>query len=137
MPATKKSTSKKTSGRKPVGTDFKAVFAGLQKILTPYKNRLAEKLLGPDYYWLESREPTYKNRPMSFAAVRTGKSYVSFHLVPVYASPELNKTISPALKKRMQGKACFNFTAVDPELFEELAKLTEVGYRAFKDKGWL
>jgi hypothetical protein len=32
--------------------------------------------------------------------------------------------MSPALKKRMQGKACFNFTAVDEALFKELAALT-------------
>jgi hypothetical protein len=34
--------------------------------------------------------------------------------MPLYMNPALTKTISPPLKKRMQGKTCFNFKA-DPE----------------------
>ena len=41
--------------------------------------------------------------------------------------------MSPALKQRMQGKACFNFTSVDEALFTELAALTERGYKRFKE----
>jgi hypothetical protein len=33
--------------------------------------------------------------------------------------------MSPGLRKRMQGKSCFNFTKLDEELFAELAVLTE------------
>jgi hypothetical protein len=32
------------------------------------------------------------------------------------------------LKKRMQGKSCFNFTSVDEGLFQELAALTGKGF---------
>jgi hypothetical protein len=32
----------------------------------------------------------------------------------------------------MQGKACFNFTTVDRELFQELSKLVDDGFQAFK-----
>ncbi len=39
--------------------------------------------------------------------------------------------ISPQLKKRMQGKSCFNFTQIDPALLDELARLTERGFKAF------
>lgn len=63
-----------------------------------------------------------------FAAVRVGKAYVSFHLMPVYASSDLSKSISPELKKRMQGKSCFNFKAIDEKLFKELGKLTRAGF---------
>jgi len=38
--------------------------------------------------------------------------------------PTLQKRISPELRKRMQGKSCFNFTEIDPILFRELAALT-------------
>jgi hypothetical protein len=47
--------------------------------------------------------------------------------VPVYAAPELGKNMSPELKRRMQGKSCFNFTTVDETLFRELESLTEEG----------
>ena len=66
-------------------------------------------------------------------AVRKGKAYVSFHLMSVYAYPKLLQDISPELKKRMQGKACFNFKAVDEKLFKELAKLTKAGATRFSD----
>jgi hypothetical protein len=38
---------------------------------------------------------------MWFGAVKLGKAYVSFHLMPLYMSPTLEKEISPSLKKRM------------------------------------
>ena len=50
----------------------------------------------------------------------------------VYAFPDLLDGLSPELRKRMQGKSCFNFKAVDDKLFRELAKLTDKGYRRFK-----
>ena len=43
--------------------------------------------------------------------------------------------ISPALKKRMQGKSCFNFTTIDEPLFSELAELTRRGAEQFRHAG--
>ena len=62
---------------------------------------------------------------------------VSFHLMPVYASPELLMKMSPELKKRMQGKSCFNFKSVEETLFKELARLTSVGFTRFNDRKFL
>jgi hypothetical protein len=42
--------------------------------------------------------------------------------------------MSPELKKRMQGKSCFNFTTPDEKLFKELAKLTKAGFAKFTSK---
>jgi hypothetical protein len=114
--------------------EFDAVFARLRAILAPHARTLAAKHDQPDYYYLETRTAVYKGRPVFFAGVRKGKSYVSFHLMPVYAYPEMRKGLSPKLRKRMQGKACFNFTAVDEELFEELRQLTVRGIEGFPEK---
>jgi hypothetical protein len=132
--APKKAAVKKTAKKAPPA--FDEVFAALCKLLKPYEDRLRTRTDGATGYSMESLEPTYKDRPMFFAAVRTGKNYVSFHLMPVYACPELQK-ISPALKKRMQGKACFNFTAVDEACFKELGVLVKSGYKVFKDRKWV
>ena len=72
-------------------------------------------------------------RPLYIAGVKTGKSYVSYHLMPIYMKPELLKKVPPSLKKRMQGKACFNFTTVDREQLKELAAVTREGIVAFRD----
>jgi len=122
----------KAAPKKPA--DFDAVFARLRAILVPYARALTASHDKPDYYYLETKAPLYKGRPVFFAAVRIGKGYVSFHLMPVYAYPKLRESLSPALRKRMQGKACFNFTAVDEELFEELRQLTAAGAEGFPEK---
>jgi hypothetical protein len=53
--------------------------------------------------------------------------------MPVYYFPDLLHDISPALKRRMQGKSCFNFASIDqlePTL-PELTQLTEWGVGRF------
>ena len=72
-------------------------------------------------------------QPLCFSGVRLGKRYVSFYLMSVYASPDLLKGMSPELKKRMQGKSCFNFKEVDRKLFAELKTLTGAGATKFSD----
>lgn len=114
--------------------DFDAVFERLRAILTPHARVLHANHDQPDYYYLETKDKLYKGRPVFFAAVRKGKAYVSFHLMPVYADPEMRRSLSAALRKRMQGKSCFNFTAVDEERFEELRLLTARSLEGFPEK---
>ena len=86
----------------------------------------------PDNYYLNVhyiREDGYQG---AFGGVEIKKNYVSYHLMPVYAYPELLETITPTLKKRMQGKSCFNFTKVDEETLKELETLAKKGFEAFK-----
>jgi len=45
----------------------------------------------------------------------------------VYMFPDLLNELSPALKKRMQGKSCFNFKSIDEEQLAELRELTKRG----------
>jgi hypothetical protein len=114
--------------------DFGAVHAKLKAILQKYeRGDLKASPDQPGHYALIG-PPTERSlgRDVWFGAVRTGKSYVSYHLMAVYAFPELLDGISPELKKRMQGKSCFNFKQVDDKLFRELAKLTDQGYKRFK-----
>ena len=41
---------------------------------------------------------------------------------------------SPSLRKRTQGKSCFNFTAIEPTHVSELAALTKKGFNGFIKK---
>ncbi|MDH4386124.1 MAG: hypothetical protein QE280_11870 [Caulobacter sp.] len=68
--------------------------------------------------------PLHPKQPLWFGGVRPGKAYVSYHLMPVYSHPALLEGISPALRRRMQGKSCFNFKKPDPDLMAELEALT-------------
>ncbi len=69
------------------------------------------------------------------AWVEVGKSYVSYHLMGV-SVPAVQSGMSKALKARMQGKTCFNFTVIDPALLTELDSLTAASIAAFKKAGF-
>ena len=109
-------------------------FAILRDILARQSKRLIVIADKPGDYQVGS--PTMKDRigrPLYFAGVKTGKNYVSYHVMPLYMKPELLKSVPPSLRKRMQGKACFNFTTVDRAQMTELAAVTKAGLAAFRD----
>jgi hypothetical protein len=123
-------------------TDFPRAFSALKSILDKYSDRLTVKTDDPGEYTLVTKTaspfPQHKGQPLFFGSVRIGKAYVSFHLLPLYMQPTLTKRISPTLKKRMQGKACFNFKdEPDSELLSELAKLTEAGLASWCERHWV
>ena len=72
-----------------------------------------------------------------FAGVRKGKRYVSYYLTSVYLEPGQLDGTSPELRRRMQGKSCFNFTRVDDALFSELDGLTARGHELYAERGLL
>lgn len=111
--------------------EFKNVFEELKNILEPYEKRLTVTADKADSYCLETSHVMKNKQKLFFAGARIGKNYVSYYLMPVYGMPALLKGMSPKLKKRMQGKSCFNFTSVDKELFAELRKVTKAGFEAF------
>lgn len=115
--------------------DFKGVFDSLKKLLKPYEPSLQLKVDTQEKYSLDAGYSQQYKRDVFFGAVSLGKSYVSYHLMPVYVFPELLDSISPQLKKRMQGKSCFNFSKVDDALFAELAQLTQAGFNRFQKGG--
>jgi hypothetical protein len=95
----------------------------LKAILAPYRDRLHVAADGPGGMTLEL--PGYRGEPWGFAAgTRLGKRYVSYYLMGVYGDATLAASISPELRRRMQGKSCFNFTKVDEALLRELEALT-------------
>jgi hypothetical protein len=130
MPAIKKSATKKTDR-----TAFPAVFARLKAILQPYEPRMVVVKDDKVWYYLDTKFIGKNKKPVMFAATRVGKAYVSFYLMCVYANPKSMTQMSPELKKRMQGKACFNFTEVNETLFAELEALTKSGAEWFLNGG--
>ena len=116
-------------------TDFPVVFDQLKAILKPYEPRLSVTADGSEGYSLDTHQPGPNKKPMFFGAAVIKKNYVSFHLMPVYVHPELLNGISDILRKRMQGKSCFNFKALDEDTLAELRQLTERGFEAFRKDG--
>jgi hypothetical protein len=124
------STPKRTTVARP---EFEATFATLKDVLRRQAPKaLVVRDLPGDFQIASPTLVDRIGRPLTLAMVQIKKSYVSFHLIPVYADQALSKMISPSLQKRMQGKACFNFTSVEPAHVKELATLTKKGASEFE-----
>ena len=114
--------------------NYSAVFAKLRQLLKPYEGELSVRTDKPGNCYLETKSSNFNGRRLFFAGAKIKKNYVSFYLPALYMFPDLLDRISPALKKMMQGQACFNFTSSNPDWFEELGRLTQAGYQMMKSK---
>lgn len=121
----------------PGKTEFTEVFQQLKSIFKPYAKKMDVSQDTDQCYMVDTRYIMKNKQPLCFGGVRLGKNYVSFYLMSVYASPDMLKNMSPELKKRMQGKSCFNFKEVDKKLFGELKALTKQGAAKFSDKKYI
>ena len=112
--------------------EFQLVFERLKEILKPHADDLTVKADTADTYSIDGPYSEKWKKELFFGSAQIKKNYVSFYLMPVYMYPELLQDVSPELKKRMQGKSCFNFKKVEPELFAELTALTHKGAEKVK-----
>jgi hypothetical protein len=122
--------------------EYGPAFSALRAILAERAAKLSVKTDSATEYTLLTRSPSpfpqHKGQPMYFASVRLGKAYASFHLMPLYMCEPLTSKVSPALKKRMQGKTCFNFKTIpDKDLLTQLEELTDAGLELWEKKHWL
>ena len=109
---------------------FPEIQARLRALLEQYAPPLFVTADGPSGYVLDMAPEGQRDPSTWFAGTRLGARYVSFYLMPVYVEPSLLDGISPELRRRMQGKSCFNFGKVDEPLLAELAALTRAGFEA-------
>ena len=107
---------------------FDAVFDRLKAILAPYAAEMHVSADDPQNYGLDMAGPEERNPTTWFGAVRRGKRYVSIYLMPVYVEPSLLDGASEGLRRRQQGKSCFNFAKVDEPLIGELEAILRRGY---------
>ena len=116
---------------------FEPVFQRLRGLLEPYAKDMHVSADSEGWYGIDMAPESQRNPTAWFGAVRRGKQYVSYYLMPIYVEPAMREDLSPELRKRMQGKSCFNFRSIDDGLFDELEALTRRGYvRTGGDPAW-
>ena len=121
----------------PARPDFAATFATLKSVLAKYAPKLTVVTDKPGEYYLDAGYSEEWKKPICFGAAKIGKNYVSFYLMAIYGCPALLDSSSDELRKRMQGKSCFNFKTVTPAQLKELKALTKRCFEAYKKQGWL
>ena len=117
--------------------DLGKVFADLRAIMAVYAAQLVAQKDDDSELYLDTKYLQKNKKPLFFGAVQVKKTYVSYHLMPVYAKPELLAGLSTELKARMQGKSCFNFTSSDAALIKELEDLTKAAYASYAEQGFV
>jgi hypothetical protein len=109
----------------PSNKDFVVVFEQLKGILQKHASKLVVTQDASEGYSLDCQTLGPNGKPLFFGSAQVKKNYVSYYLMPVYMYPDLLDDASPELRKRMQGKSCFNFKSADKALFKELEQLTK------------
>ncbi len=107
------------------------LFNMLSDLLKPYAKEMTVKYNTDTNFYLE--ETLSSDKPQMFGVVQVKKNYTSFHLFPVYTHPDLLKDVSDELRKRMQGKSCFNFKKADQVPVAELEKLIGRAYETLRN----
>src|SRR5205085_6991475 len=102
-----------------MSASLQPVFVRLCAILEKHLPQPNVRHVKRGYLWFELPPTPKLNKPLWIAGVQLGKNYVSYHFMPVYMRPQLLAAASAELLARKQGKACFNFKAIDEPLFAE------------------
>lgn len=106
--------------------EFQAIFAQLRSLMIEAAPGMVVTDDTPTNFtlktsWIEART----NQPAWFGWIAIKKSYVAYHVMPLYTLSDLNGAVPASLEKRRQGKTCFNFKKADQVLFDDLRRLTE------------
>lgn len=116
----------------PNRDEFPPVFARLKHVLWSHAPPLAVATEAAADYGVVAKPTAKYPDGLPFGVVQIKKNYVSYHLFPVYLFPELLDGIPEPLRKRMQGKNCFNFTKIDETTMADLARLTAAGLERYE-----
>lgn len=111
---------------------FPETFAHLRGLLQPFAPSLVVGADAPEVYSLDAPASAKHPDGLFFGAVQMKKNYVSYHLMPVYVFPDLVDSLPDRLRKRMQGKSCFNFTTLDDATLGDLGALTTAGFERYR-----
>jgi hypothetical protein len=119
-------------------SDFEAIFERIRAMFRAHEGKGVPIADEPGRYYLGTHEVRAKDGYRTlFGGVEVKKNYVSAHLIPVYAHPDMLETVSPELLRRIQGKSCFNFKKPDEALLAELGALIDCGAARFEADGRL
>jgi hypothetical protein len=122
----------RTENHMPDQSAITVTFEALKSVLAKYAAKLTVVTDNPDHFSLDAGCSEQWQKTVSFGAVRIFKNYVSFWLMAVYGCPDLLDDLSDDLKKRMQGKSCFNFKTITPAKLRGLKALTKRGFELYK-----
>lgn len=121
--------------RAPPAPDLRDTFAALKSVLAKHARHLQAVFDTSDEYTLNTRKPGTDGKPLLFGSVQMRPTHVLYQFPPMQLDPALGAAISPTLRRHLQGKRDFTFTAVEPAQLEELDLLTRAGMASVTRRG--
>jgi hypothetical protein len=107
--------------------DLEATETRLRRLLDPYR----QDLVDGSVYGMATLKRSGASSHDFFVGIKPAKTFVSYHLKPLYANPELMDQASTALRKHLQGRIAFNFSVLDDALVADLERLLDRAYRIY------
>jgi len=57
--------------------------------------------------------------------------------MPIYTDTALKDVFEPELLKLLKGKSCFHIKELDTKLERQIRKALKLGFRLYKNRGWV
>jgi hypothetical protein len=121
-----------------------SVFDELKAVLASHAAGLAERtgtVKNKRDYQLYCKKPVVvdgrKRDEMYFAGLIQQKDSVGFYFFPIYCCDDVKAKLSPELLKHLDGKACFHFKQLTPELTEDVQAALKIGRKAYRERKWI
>ena len=117
------------------------IFTHLKTLLKKYEGPLTPKFDLDSKYDLWSVKDLEiagrKRKEVYFAGLIIQSSYVGFYYMPIYTDTTLKDVFGPELLSLLKGKSCFHVKTLDTKLEKQIKKALEVGYKLYKERGWV
>jgi hypothetical protein len=123
-------------------TDFVEIFQTIRASLQPYatlgfSNRTNSETIYD--LWSDKNveiEGEQKNE-VFFASVIIKEGYVGFCFMPEFAETEMKGMFDEGMLQLLQSSSCFHIIELDEQLVAKIEDSVAVGYRLYKDRGWV
>jgi len=117
------------------------IYKELKKLMKKYEDPLKPKFDLDSKYELWSFKEVEiagrKRKEVSFATLIIQSSYVGFYYMPIYTDTDLKEVIDPELLSIQKGKSCFHIKKWDKTIEKQVKKALRIGYKKYKDRGWI
>ena len=86
---------------------------------------------------LDYLEQLRKRKEIYFAGLIIQSNYVGLYYMPIYVDTKLENVFEPELLSLLKGKSCFHIKKLDTNLERQITKALNLGYKLYKNRGWV
>lgn len=119
----------------------KEIFDQIQSLMKKYEPPFVARSDFESRYELWSEKEIEiagrKRKEVYFAGLIIQSNYVGFYFMPVYADTTLKEVFGEELLSTLKGKSCFHIKKLDKKLLSQIKNSLEIGFKLYKNRGWV